>query len=107
MAGRISFIRDENIPAKHAFLSITAIESNENACFSGSNSLVFSGLSQTLLQEPVLYLSMELSVQEQQYLVREIARETGAKRDGGGKNLIVPRCPFLSLIHISEPTRRS
>ena len=37
---------------------------------------------------------MELSVQEQQYLVREIARETGAKRDGGGKNLIVPRCPF-------------
>lgn len=37
---------------------------------------------------------MELSVQEQQYLVSEIIRETGAKRDGGGKNLIVPRCPF-------------
>lgn len=37
---------------------------------------------------------MELSVQEQQYLVSEITRETGAKRDGGGKNLIVPRCPF-------------
>lgn len=36
---------------------------------------------------------MELSVQEQQYLVSEIARETGAKRDGGGKNLIVPHCP--------------
>ena len=37
---------------------------------------------------------MELSVQEQQYLVSEIVRETGAKRDGGGRNLIVPRCPF-------------
>ena len=37
---------------------------------------------------------MELSVHEQQYLVSEIARETGAKRDGGGRNLIVPRCPF-------------
>lgn len=37
---------------------------------------------------------MELSVQEQQYLVSEIVRETGAKRDGGGKNLLVPRCPF-------------
>ena len=37
---------------------------------------------------------MELSVQEQQYLVSEIVRETGAKCDGGGKNLLVPRCPF-------------
>lgn len=37
---------------------------------------------------------MELSVQEQQYLISEIVRETGAKRDGGGKNLLVPRCPF-------------
>ena len=37
---------------------------------------------------------MELSVQEYQYLVSEITRETGAKRDGSGKNLIVPRCPF-------------
>ena len=37
---------------------------------------------------------MELSVQERQYLVSEIVRETGAKRDGGGKNLIVPHCPF-------------
>ena len=27
-------------------------------------------------------------------MVQEIARETGAKRDGTGKNLIVPRCPF-------------
>ena len=37
---------------------------------------------------------MELSVQEYQYLVSEIARETGAKRDGSGKNLIVPHCPY-------------
>ena len=37
---------------------------------------------------------MELSVQEYQHLVSEITRETGAKRDGSGKNLIVPRCPF-------------
>lgn len=37
---------------------------------------------------------MELSVQEQQHLIAEIIRETGAKRDGSGKNLIVPRCPF-------------
>lgn len=37
---------------------------------------------------------MELSAQEYQYLVSEITRETGAKRDGSGKNLIVPRCPF-------------
>ena len=29
---------------------------------------------------------MELSVQEYQYLVSEITRETGAKRDGSGKN---------------------
>ena len=31
---------------------------------------------------------MELSVQEYQYLVSEITRETGAKRDGSGKNLM-------------------
>lgn len=37
---------------------------------------------------------MELSFQEQQHLIWEIVRETGARRDGGGKNLIVPRCPF-------------
>lgn len=37
---------------------------------------------------------MELSAKEYQHLVQEIARETGAKRDGTGKNLIVPRCPF-------------
>lgn len=55
---------------------------------------------------------MELSVQEQQYLVSEIARETGAKRDGGGKNLIVPRCPFCGKtggkfgIYIGEQTSR-
>lgn len=37
---------------------------------------------------------MDLSAKEYQHLVQEIARETGAKRDGTGKNLIVPRCPF-------------
>lgn len=37
---------------------------------------------------------MELSTQEYRYLVQEIVRETGAKRDGSGKNLIVPCCPF-------------
>lgn len=37
---------------------------------------------------------MDLSAKEYQHLVQEIARETGAKRDGTGKNLIVPHCPF-------------
>lgn len=37
---------------------------------------------------------MKLSASEYQYLVQEIARETGSKRDGTGKNLIVPCCPF-------------
>ena len=37
---------------------------------------------------------MDLSAKEYQHLVQEIVRETGAKRDGTGKNLIVPRCPF-------------
>ena len=37
---------------------------------------------------------MDLSAKEYQHLVQEIAQETGAKRDGTGKNLIVPRCPF-------------
>lgn len=37
---------------------------------------------------------MKLPAQEQQYLISEIVRETGAKRDGGGRNLLVPRCPF-------------
>ena len=37
---------------------------------------------------------MNLSAKEYQHWVQEIARETGAKRDGTGKNLIVPRCPL-------------
>jgi len=37
---------------------------------------------------------MDLTAKEYQHLIQEIARETGAKRDGTGKNLIVPRCPF-------------
>lgn len=55
---------------------------------------------------------MELSVQEQQYLVTEIVRETGAKRDGSGRNLIVPRCPFCGKaggkfgIYIGRETSR-
>jgi DNA primase len=55
---------------------------------------------------------MELSLQEHRYLVSEIARETGAKQDGGGKNLIVPRCPFCGKtggkfgIYIGKGTSR-
>lgn len=37
---------------------------------------------------------MELSIQEQICLIQEIVRETGARRDGSGRNLLVPRCPF-------------
>lgn len=37
---------------------------------------------------------MALSKQETEFLIAEISRELGAKRDGSGKNLIVPRCPF-------------
>lgn len=37
---------------------------------------------------------MDLSAKEYQHLVQELSSETGAKRDGTGKNLIVPRCPF-------------
>lgn len=55
---------------------------------------------------------MELSAKEYQHLVQEIARETGAKRDGMGKNLIVPRCPFCGKsggkfgIYIGQATSR-
>lgn len=37
---------------------------------------------------------MELSLQERQYLISELVCETGAKRDGSGRNLLVPRCPY-------------
>lgn len=36
---------------------------------------------------------MELSKSEQEFLISEICRELGAKRDGSGRNLIAPRCP--------------
>lgn len=36
---------------------------------------------------------MELSKSEQDFLISEICRELGAKRDGSGRNLIAPRCP--------------
>ncbi len=55
---------------------------------------------------------MELSNQEYQHLLQEIVRETGAKRDGSGKNLIVPRCPFCGKtggkfgIYIGKETPR-
>ncbi len=55
---------------------------------------------------------MELSNQEYQQLLQEIVRETGAKRDGSGKNLIVPRCPFCGKtggkfgIYIGKETPR-
>lgn len=36
---------------------------------------------------------MELSKSEQEFLINEICRELGAKRDGSGRNLVAPRCP--------------
>lgn len=45
-------------------------------------------------------------------MVSEIARETGAKRDGSGKNLIVPSCPYCGKsggkfgIYIGKETAR-
>lgn len=36
---------------------------------------------------------MELNKAERDFLIVEICRELGAKRDGSGKNLIVPNCP--------------
>ena len=63
---------------------------------------------------------MELSKEEKEHIIQELSIELHAKPDGSGKNLIVPQCPYcgheggkygiyigLSLIHISEPTRRS
>lgn len=45
-------------------------------------------------------------------IVAEIARELGARRDGTGKNLIAPRCPYCGKeggkygIYVGEPTDR-
>lgn len=45
-------------------------------------------------------------------IIVEIARELGARRDGTGKNLIVPRCPYCGKeggkfgIYVGEPTER-
>lgn len=36
---------------------------------------------------------MELSKSEQEFLIEEICRELGAKRDGSGRNLVAPNCP--------------
>lgn len=36
---------------------------------------------------------MELSKTEQEFLIGEICRELGAKRDGSGRNLVAPSCP--------------
>lgn len=38
-------------------------------------------------------MNMELSKSEQEFLIAEISRELGAKRDGSGKNLITLQCP--------------
>ncbi len=53
---------------------------------------------------------MELSKAEIDFLIAEITRETGAKRDGGNKNLIA-RCPFCGKegkygIYIGKETLR-
>ncbi len=53
---------------------------------------------------------MSLSKKETDFLVNEIARELGAKRDGSGKNLIAD-CPFCSKkgkfgIYIGKETER-
>lgn len=47
-----------------------------------------------------------------QGIIQEIARELGARRDGTGKNLIAPRCPYCGKeggkygIYVGEPTER-
>jgi len=53
---------------------------------------------------------MELSKREKDFLVEEIARELGAKRDGGGKNLIAT-CPHCGKagkfgVYIRKETER-
>lgn len=53
---------------------------------------------------------MILSAKETEYLIAEIQRELGAKRDGGGKNLIA-RCPYCDKegkygVYIGRETAR-
>ena len=53
---------------------------------------------------------MILSAKETEYLIAEIQRELGAKRDGGGKNLIA-RCPYCGKegkygVYIGRETAR-
>lgn len=47
-----------------------------------------------------------------QEIIQELARELGARPDGTGKNLVVPRCPYCGKeggkygIYVGEPTER-
>lgn len=55
---------------------------------------------------------MNLSREDSHYLIEEISRELGARTDGSGNNLIVPRCPFCQKeggkfgIYIGKDTAR-
>lgn len=57
-----------------------------------------------------LFFYMDISAEEKDLLVSELARELGAVRDGGGKNLVA-RCPFCGKpgkfgVYIGSPTVR-
>lgn len=53
---------------------------------------------------------MERSYSDIETIIPELARELGARRDGTGKNLIAPRCPYCGKeggkygIYVGEPT---
>lgn len=55
---------------------------------------------------------MSLAREDMNHLVEEISRELGARKDGSGNNLIVPRCPFCQKeggkygIYIGKDTAR-
>lgn len=55
---------------------------------------------------------MQIESIDKERLISELARELGARRDGTGKNLIAPRCPYCGKeggkygIYVGEPTER-
>lgn len=55
---------------------------------------------------------MQLHESDKEQLISELVRELGARRDGTGKNLIAPRCPYCGKeggkygIYVGEPTER-
>ena len=56
------------------------------------------------------FIHMDISSEEKEYLIAEVARELGASKDGGGKNLVA-RCPFCGKegkfgVYIGPPTAR-